>query len=105
MAINSEAREQAEARFNRKQLAKVEGAQAMAAYLTDARLMREKTERLRGERLARDAARQKIEALLPAVAKPPRAARKPANLAVSKAPKPGRKTKRPITSTTLFEDN
>ena len=41
MAINSEAREQAEARFNRKQLAKVEGAQAMAAYLTDARLMRE----------------------------------------------------------------
>ena len=89
MTISPEARERAEARFIRKQVAKVEGAEAMTDYVTDARLTREKTERLRGERLARDATQKAAGPQTPAAKAPrkPRAKRagEPSKVALAQA--------------------
>ena len=53
-----EARLRAEAQFKKEQRAR-EGEQAMAEYQAQMRATREKTERLRALRLARDAAKQR----------------------------------------------
>jgi hypothetical protein len=52
---SNEARARAEASFRKEQRAK-EGAKAMMEYQANARIVREKTERLKALRLAKDAA-------------------------------------------------
>jgi hypothetical protein len=54
-ARSDEARARAEANFKKEQRAK-EGAKAMMEYQANSRLVREKTERLRALRLAKEAA-------------------------------------------------
>ena len=54
-ASSSEARARAEANFKKEERAK-EGAKAMMEYQANSRLVREKTERLKALRLAKDAA-------------------------------------------------
>jgi hypothetical protein len=54
-AKSDEARARAEANFKKEQRAK-EGAKAMMEYQANGRLVREKTERLRALRLAKEAA-------------------------------------------------
>jgi len=59
--MNSEqARQQAEAAFKRKEQARVEGKKAMWDYEAKEQAMREKSERLRALRLARDDAARKL---------------------------------------------
>ena len=53
-----QARDRAEALFNRKEERLRDGQEAMAEYQAGLRAMREKTARLRALRLARDAANQ-----------------------------------------------
>lgn len=55
---SDEARNRAEANFKKEQRAK-EGAKAMLEYQANGRLVREKTERLRALRLAKEAADRK----------------------------------------------
>jgi hypothetical protein len=55
---SDEARTRAEANFKKEQRAK-EGAKAMMEYQANGRLVREKTERLRALRLAKEAADRK----------------------------------------------
>jgi hypothetical protein len=55
---SDEARNRAEANFKKEQRAK-EGAKAMMEYQANGRLVREKTERLRALRLAKEAADRK----------------------------------------------
>jgi hypothetical protein len=57
-AKSDEARARAEANFKKEQRAK-EGAKAMMEYQANGRLVREKTERLRALRLAKEAADRK----------------------------------------------
>ena len=57
-ARSDEARARAEANFKKEQRAK-EGAKAMMEYQANSRLVREKTERLRALRLAKEAADRK----------------------------------------------
>jgi hypothetical protein len=57
-ARSDEARARAEANFKKEQRAK-EGAKAMMEYQANGRLVREKTERLRALRLAKEAADRK----------------------------------------------
>ena len=52
---SNEARARAEASFSKEERAK-EGAKAMMEYLANSRMVREKTERLRALRLAKEAA-------------------------------------------------
>jgi len=59
----------AEASFRKEQRAK-EGAQAMQEYQANSRAIREKTERLKALRLAKQAADQKAEPLAPANGQP-----------------------------------
>jgi hypothetical protein len=54
-AKSDDARARAEANFRKEERAK-EGAKAMMEYQTNSRLVREKTERLRALRLAKEAA-------------------------------------------------
>lgn len=54
----NEARARAEANFKKEERAK-EGAEAMLEYQANSRLVREKTERLRALRLAKEAAERK----------------------------------------------
>ena len=56
-----EARARAEANFKKEERAK-DGAKAMMEYLNNARLVRERTERLRALRLAKEAAERKAGA-------------------------------------------
>jgi hypothetical protein len=59
--MNSEqARQQAEAAFKRKEEARVEGKKAISDYKAKEQAMREKSERLRALRLARDDAARKL---------------------------------------------
>jgi len=59
--MNSEqARQQAEAAFKRKEEARVEGKKAISHYKAKEQAMREKSERLRALRLARDDAARKL---------------------------------------------
>jgi actin-related protein len=59
--MNSEqARQQAEAAFNTKEQARVEGKKPMSDYEAKEQAMREKSERLRALRLARDDAARKL---------------------------------------------
>jgi hypothetical protein len=59
--MNSEqVRQQAEAAFKRKEQARVEGKKAMWDYEAKEQAMREKSERLRALRLARDDAARKL---------------------------------------------
>ena len=53
-----EARARAEANFKKEERAR-DGAKAMTEYLENSRLVREKTERLRALRLAKEAAERK----------------------------------------------
>lgn len=55
---SDEARSRAEANFKKEERAK-EGAKAMMEYQANSRLVREKTERLRALRLAKEAADRK----------------------------------------------
>ena len=57
-ARSSEARLRADASFKKEERAK-DGAKAMTEYLDNARLVRERTERLRALRLAKEAAEKK----------------------------------------------
>jgi hypothetical protein len=57
-ARSDEVRARAEANFKKEQRAK-EGAKAMMEYQANSRLVREKTERLRALRLAKEAADRK----------------------------------------------
>jgi hypothetical protein len=52
---SDEARKRAEASFKKEERAK-EGAEAMTEYQTNSRMVREKTERLKALRLAKEAA-------------------------------------------------
>jgi hypothetical protein len=59
--MNSEqAPQQAEAAFKRKEEARVEGKKAISDYKAKEQAMREKSERLRALRLARDDAARKL---------------------------------------------
>jgi len=59
--MNSEqARQQAEAAFKTKEQARVEGKKPMSDYEAKEQAMREKSERLRALRLARDDAARKL---------------------------------------------
>ena len=68
--MNSERiRERAEASFKKKEIRALEGRQAMAEYTADGLAVREKTNRLKALRVARDAAeieRVKITPIAPA---------------------------------------
>jgi hypothetical protein len=65
MATDSRTPESAEARLKKKALQAVEGQKAMVEYEAGLRHMREKTERLRALRLARDEAEAKLAAETP----------------------------------------
>lgn len=69
MANDTRTPESAEARIKKKALQAVEGQKAMVEYETGLRQMREKTERLKALRLARDEAEAKAAADAPPVAK------------------------------------
>lgn len=56
MSANDRARDQADAKFNRKQIAATEGAKALAEYHAEGAAIRARTEKLRKARLERDAA-------------------------------------------------
>ncbi len=81
MANDSRTPESAEARQKKKALQAVEGQKAMVEYEAGLRQMREKTERLRALRLARDEAEAKLAAEAPPAAKK-KAAKKKAAKAV-----------------------
>ena len=81
MATDSRTPESAEARQKKKALQAVEGQKAMVEYEAGLRQMREKTERLRALRLARDEAEAKLAAEAPPAAKK-KAAKKKAAKAV-----------------------
>jgi hypothetical protein len=83
MANDSRTPESAEARIKKKALQAVEGQKAMVEYETGLRQMREKTERLRALRLARDEAEAKLAAEAPPAPKKKAAKKKAAK--VSKA--------------------
>jgi len=57
---SEQARQQAEAAFKRKEEARVEGKKAISDYKAKEQAMREKSERLRALRLARDDAARKL---------------------------------------------
>lgn len=76
MATDSRTPESAEARQKKKALQAVEGQKAMVEYETGLRQMREKTERLRALRLARDEAEAKLAAEAPPAAPKKKAAKK-----------------------------
>ena len=59
-ARSSEVRARAEASFNKEERAK-DGAKAMMEYQANSRIIREKTERLRALRLAKEAADKEAE--------------------------------------------
>lgn len=59
MTTNSRTPESAEARMKKKQLQLIDGEKAMREYEAGLQAMREKTERLRALRLARDEAEAK----------------------------------------------
>ncbi len=59
-ARSSEARARAEASFNKEERAK-DGVKAMSEYQANSRIIREKTERLRALRLAKEAADKEAE--------------------------------------------
>ena len=81
MANDSRTPESAEARQKKKALQAVEGQKSMVEYEAGLRQMREKTERLRALRLARDEAEAKLAAEAPPAAKK-KAAKKKAAKAV-----------------------
>ena len=81
MANDSRTPESAEARQKKMALQAVEGQKAMVEYEAGLRQMREKTERLRALRLARDEAEAKLAAEAPPAAKK-KAAKKKAAKAV-----------------------
>ncbi len=60
--MNVQTRERAESAFKRKEEARLEGDKAMADYRASQAAMREKTERLRALRLARDEASKTMAA-------------------------------------------
>jgi len=64
-ARSTEARTRAEASFKKEQRAK-EGAQAMQEYQASSRAVREKTERLKALRLAKEEADKNAELIAPA---------------------------------------
>jgi hypothetical protein len=68
-ARSTEARTRAEASFKKEQRAK-EGAQAMQEYQANSRAIREKTERLKALRLAKEAADKNAELTAPANGQP-----------------------------------
>ena len=68
-ARSTEARTRAEASFKKEQRAK-EGAQAMQEYQASSRAIREKTERLKALRLAKEAADKSAELIAPANGEP-----------------------------------
>lgn len=76
MATDSRTPESAEARIKKKALQAVEGQKAMVEYEQGLRQMREKTERLRALRLARDEAEAKLAAEAPPAAPKKKAAKK-----------------------------
>ena len=78
MATDSRTPESAEARQKKKALQAVEGQKAMVEYEAGLRQMREKTERLRALRLARDEAEAKLAAEAPPAAKKKTAKKKTA---------------------------
>ena len=78
MATDSRTPESAEARQKKKALQAVEGQKAMIEYEAGLRQMREKTERLRALRLARDEAEAKLAAEAPPAAKKKAAKKKTA---------------------------
>ena len=78
MANDSRTPESAEARQKKKALQAVEGQKAMVEYEAGLRQMREKTERLRALRLARDEAEAKLAAEAPPAAKKKAAKKKAA---------------------------
>jgi hypothetical protein len=59
-AQSSEARSRADASFKKEERAK-DGAKAMMEYVANSKMVREKTERLKALRLAKEAADKKIE--------------------------------------------
>ena len=71
-ARSTEARTRAEASFKKEQRAK-EGAQAMQEYLASGRAVRERMERLKALRLAKEAAAKDAEPVVPASVRPTRA--------------------------------
>ena len=81
MATDSRTPESAEARQKKKALQAVEGQKAMVEYEAGLRQMREKTERLRALRLARDEAEAKLAAEAPPAAKKKAAKKKTAKAA------------------------
>ncbi len=81
MATDSRNPESAEARQKKKALQAVEGQKAMVEYEAGLRQMREKTERLRALRLARDEAEAKLAAEQPPAAKKKAAKKKTAKAA------------------------
>jgi len=60
-AQSSEARSRADASFKKEERAK-DGAKAMMEYVANSKMVREKTERLKALRLAKEAADKKVEA-------------------------------------------
>lgn len=68
-ARSTEVRARAEASFRKEERAR-EGAQAMQEYQANTRALREKTERLKALRLAKEAADKKAELAPPAKAEP-----------------------------------
>ena len=67
-ARSSQVRARAEASFSREERAK-DGAKAMMEYQANSRMIREKTEKLRALRLAKEAADKKAELAKPASGK------------------------------------
>jgi uncharacterized protein involved in exopolysaccharide biosynthesis len=59
-AQSSEARSRADASFRKEERAK-DGAKAMMEYVANSKMVREKTERLKALRLAKEAADKKVE--------------------------------------------
>jgi hypothetical protein len=59
-AQSSEARSRADASFKKEERAK-DGAKAMMEYVANSKMVREKTERLKALRLAKEAADKKVE--------------------------------------------
>jgi hypothetical protein len=68
-ARSNDARARADASFSKEERAK-DGAKAMTEYLDNARLVRERTEKLRALRLAKEAADKKAAAVKAAEIKP-----------------------------------
>jgi len=60
-AQSSEARSRADASFKKEERAK-DGAKAMMEYVANSKMVREKTERLKALRLAKEAGDKKVEA-------------------------------------------